>query len=250
MSVDQGLIDGPIREFILALADDEHLMGQQHTEWIGVAPFLEEDLAFSSIAQDELGHAAMLYELLDGENGIDALAFGRDVGDYRSCWLVEYATTDWAEALVRHWLYDIAEELRWNLLLTSSIEGLSEIAQRALAEERFHRMHADGLLDALLEVDDARSRIRAALDSMLPLALTMFETLASEKAAAAAGAALSTLAEQQQVWQAAVDQRFDDVEWSAISATPESTRAARSDDFAPLMSRMREVIDLDPLAIW
>ena len=55
-------------------------MGQQHTEWIGVAPFLEEDLAFCSIAQDELGHAAMLYELLAEDGGVDRLAFGRPAG--------------------------------------------------------------------------------------------------------------------------------------------------------------------------
>ena len=55
------------RDIILAFADDEHLMGQQHTEWIGVAPFLEEDLAFASIGQDELGHAALLLEAIVGE---------------------------------------------------------------------------------------------------------------------------------------------------------------------------------------
>ena len=56
-------------EAVLAFADDEHMMGQRHTEWIGMAPFLEEDLAMSSIAQDELGHAAGLYELLVGGAG-------------------------------------------------------------------------------------------------------------------------------------------------------------------------------------
>ena len=45
-------ISPQVREFLLALADDKHLMGQQHAEWIGVTPFLEEDLAFCSIGQD------------------------------------------------------------------------------------------------------------------------------------------------------------------------------------------------------
>ena len=62
-------IDFGGREHLLALADDEHLIGQQHTEWIGVAPFLEEDLAFASIAQDELGHAAALYEVITHSAG-------------------------------------------------------------------------------------------------------------------------------------------------------------------------------------
>ena len=87
-----GLTDG-VREFLLAFADDEHLMGQQHAEWIGVAPFLEEDLAFCSISQDELGHAASLYAIVAGDSNptgvgdpaIDQLAFHRDPADWRSC---------------------------------------------------------------------------------------------------------------------------------------------------------------------
>ena len=146
-----------VREFLLAFADDEHLMGQQHTEWIGVAPFLEEDLAFSSIGQDELGHAALLYELvleLDGieitDEAVDELAYRRNADDYRSCHLVEASVSDWAEALVRHWVYDTFEAMRWQLVVDSSIPRLRTIAQRALREEAFHRMHADALLDRLL----------------------------------------------------------------------------------------------------
>ncbi|WP_411698578.1 Phenylacetic acid catabolic protein, partial [Conyzicola sp.] len=119
---------------LLAFADDEHVMGQRHTEWIGVAPFLEEDLAFASIGQDELGHAALLYELL-AEGDADQLAFWRSPSEYRSCWLVEMACTDWADALMRHWLYDEAELVRWVSLATSSAPELRGIAARALAEE-------------------------------------------------------------------------------------------------------------------
>ncbi|MBR9782697.1 hypothetical protein GYB60_01910 [bacterium] len=118
-----GLTNG-VREFLLAFADDEHLMGQQHAEWIGVAPFLEEDLAFCSIGQDELAHAASLYAIVAGDGdptgvvdpAIDELAFHRDPADWRSCRLVEEPSGDWGHALVRHWLYDAAEELRWDLI--------------------------------------------------------------------------------------------------------------------------------------
>lgn len=238
-----------VREFILAFADDEHLMGQQHTEWIGVAPFLEEDLAFSSIAQDELGHAAMLYEFLEGADGVDSMAF-RQAAQYRSCWLVEYATTDWAEALVRHWLYDAAEELRWNLLVDSSVEQLRNVALRALSEERFHRLHADGLLDALLGVEASRLRITEALDTMLPMALTMFEASPAEQSAVASGVASGALVEHQDTWQRVVEDRFVSIEWGQIERTAGASRVERSADFAPLMSRMREVIDFDPEAVW
>ena len=105
-------------------------MGQQHAEWIGVAPFLEEDLAFCSIAQDELGHAAALYEVLGGGGDADQLAFRRAPQDYRSCHLVELPCPDWSDALVRHWLYDEAEVLRWDSLASSSWPTVAAVVER------------------------------------------------------------------------------------------------------------------------
>ena len=43
------------------MADDEFVQGFLDSEWTGIAPMLEEDVAFSSIAQDEIGHARALY---------------------------------------------------------------------------------------------------------------------------------------------------------------------------------------------
>src|SRR6266508_1963759 len=72
---------------LLALADDELIMGHRHSEWTGWAPHIEEDLAFSSIAQDEMAHARLLYQLA-AESGLahgdeDALALGRETQAYR-----------------------------------------------------------------------------------------------------------------------------------------------------------------------
>nr|MBA3287380.1 phenylacetate-CoA oxygenase subunit PaaI [Acidimicrobiia bacterium] len=162
-------------EHLLALADDEHLMGQQHTEWIGVAPFLEEDLAFCSIAQDELGHAAALYELLvAGDGDADALAFGRPHDEYRSCHLVELPCPDWADALVRHWLYDLAERHRWAALAESSVSAVAALVERVEREESYHRRHAAALLDRVFD-GAAGERVRAALDTLLPYADALWD---------------------------------------------------------------------------
>ena len=165
---------------LLAFADDEHLMGQQHTEWIGVAPFLEEDLAFCSIAQDELGHAAMLYELLAEDGGVDRLAFGRPPDDYRSCHLVEVPLPDWADALARHWLYDLAEELRWEALAGSSVDEVAAVVERAQREETYHRRHADALVRRMLHDPEAGGRVAASIDRLLPLADALWEPVAGE----------------------------------------------------------------------
>ena len=245
------------RSYLLALADDEHLMGQQHTEWIGVAPFLEEDLAFSSIGQDELGHAAMLYEFVldaDGvgptDSTIDALAYRRSAGEYRSCRLVEYRTDDWATALVRHWAYDTVEQARWGLLETSSIDGLADLAVHAEREEAFHRLHANALLDALLADSEARGRILSALRRLEPDLDDLLAPIPGEDEAVADGVVAGRVCEFRPEFEAAVAARFDiGIDLTARGCATAS-RLERSRDFDLLMSRMREVLDFDPEATW
>lgn len=249
-----------IREFVLAFADDEHLMGQQHAEWIGVAPFLEEDLAFCSIGQDELGHAASLYALVagDGEGdgvddrAIDALAFDPDPARWRSCHLVEAPTPEWSRALVRHWLYDAAEQLRWELVADSTLAPLAEAAVRAEREEWFHRRHADGLLDVLLPVADSGDRLRAALAELLPVAVGLFDPVAGEAAAVEAGVASAPFDTRLPEWTDRIRTRFDvDLpDPGTATADAQAGRTGRSEAFEPLLSRMREVLVLDPAAVW
>ena len=245
------------RAVLLAFADDEHLMGQRHTEWIGVAPFLEEDLAFASIGQDELGHAAMLYELvisdLSGETpsaeAVDALAFRRDPADYRSCWLVEAPCTEWALALVRHWLYDTAEALRWVELARSSDRAVRDLAARAMSEERYHLRHADALLDALSGDADAGARVAAALADLLPLGVALFDEPPGAETAVG-GLVGRPLADLVPEWQTAVDRRFGSRDWTAIEPVAQAGRTVRSGSFASVYADMREVIMLDPDATW
>src|SRR5207247_1910088 len=98
-------------DLLLSLADDELILGWRDSEWTGIAPSLEEDVAFSSIAQNEIGHARALYELAARELGTDAdsLAFDRDPGEYRSAPLVEQRRMDWAHTIARHFLYESAD---------------------------------------------------------------------------------------------------------------------------------------------
>ena len=81
---------------LLAIADDELVLGWRNSEWTGIAPFLEEDVAFSSIAQNEIGHARALYELAARELGTDAdaLAFDRPLDEYRSAKAESGASTE------------------------------------------------------------------------------------------------------------------------------------------------------------
>src|SRR5215212_6864840 len=64
---------------LLSAADDEFVLGYRNSEWTGIAPMLEDDVAFSSMAQDEIGHARLFYGLLADRLGADAdqVAYGR-----------------------------------------------------------------------------------------------------------------------------------------------------------------------------
>ena len=236
------------REHLLAFADDEHLMGQQHAEWIGVAPFLEEDLAFCSIAQDELGHAATLYELLGDD--VDVLAFRRSPSAYRSCHLVERPCPDWADALVRHWLYDIAEDLRWEALATSTEPSVAAVVARARREEAYHRRHADALVVRMLGDRDGGERVAAAIRRLLPFADAVWDPVDGEPAAVAGGIVTASSGELQQRWRVTVEATMGAIDWSALERPDQQARTRRSDDFADLHARITEVIDLDPAARW
>ena len=130
---------------LLEIADDELVLGWRNSEWTGIAPFLEEDVAFSSIAQNEIGHARALYELAAHELGTtaDELAFDRSPGEYRCSRLVELRLVpDWARTIARHVLYEEADERRLQELMSSDDAELAGLAAKIDREEAYHRMHA------------------------------------------------------------------------------------------------------------
>src|SRR6186997_1365783 len=98
-----------IKDLLFRMADDELLLGHRDSEWTGLGPILEEDIAFSSMAQDELGHALVWYQLLHelGEDEPNRLAFLRDAAAWRNARLVELPRGDYAFSLVRQYLFDL-----------------------------------------------------------------------------------------------------------------------------------------------
>jgi ring-1,2-phenylacetyl-CoA epoxidase subunit PaaC len=153
---------------LLALADDELVLGWRDSEWTGIAPLLEEDVAFSSIAQNEIGHARAVYELLVGADGAaDALAFDREVDEYRCAPLVELHLLDWAHTIARRWLYEVADEIRIAALKDDSDPAVAGLAAKIDREEVYHRMHAEMWHDRLRD----EPRFRAAVEELWPYAL-------------------------------------------------------------------------------
>ena len=167
----------PELDTVLAFADDELVLGWRDSEWTGIAPFLEEDVAFSSIAQGEIGHARALYELAAGELGTDAdaLAFDRSPEEYRCAPLVELRLVhDWAKTVARHWLYETADQVRVAALVESDWSELAGLAAKMDREEAYHRMHAQMWADRLRSSAE-RERFEAAVEELWPGALGLLE---------------------------------------------------------------------------
>jgi ring-1,2-phenylacetyl-CoA epoxidase subunit PaaC len=157
---------------LLEIADDELILGWRDSEWTGIAPNLEEDVAFSSIAQNEIGHARALYELAARDLGTtaDELAFDRAPDEYRCAALVEHRfAEDWARTIARHWLYEAADAVRLEALKASDDAEVAGLAAKIDREEVYHRMHAE-MWEARLRDEP---RFQEAVDELWPQALAL-----------------------------------------------------------------------------
>lgn len=177
------MADDPRLILLLALADDELVIGHRHSEWTGWAPYIEEDLAFSSIAQDEMAHARLLYEIAGGltVEDADALALGRKPAEYRNAVLCERPNGDWGFTVARQYLYDTADDGRLAALASSSFKELADAVRTVQLEERYHLEHGRLWFRRLAEGPvQAREHLAEGLSQALPEAMALFETLPGE----------------------------------------------------------------------
>jgi len=194
----------PAEAELFRLADDEYVLAERYTEWQIFAPTPESDLALANVAQDELGAARLWYDLLEAEYGYDEpdLLWEREPGDFVHSTLVELETPegDWADTVVRGYLYDVAERLRMDALADSSFDPIADRVAKVQGEEEYHREHAQSWLDRLTGSEDSRERVQAAVDRLFPHALTLFAATAHEDAIVEAGVRTRSLSELREDW--------------------------------------------------
>ncbi|HEY9487635.1 MAG TPA: Phenylacetic acid catabolic protein, partial [Chryseosolibacter sp.] len=96
-----------LKELLYKIADDQLILGHRNSEWTGMGPLLEEDIAFSSMAQDKIGQSLALYTILQGlgESPPDTTAFMRDATRFHNCIFVELPNGEYDFSLIRHFLY-------------------------------------------------------------------------------------------------------------------------------------------------
>jgi ring-1,2-phenylacetyl-CoA epoxidase subunit PaaC len=242
-------------ELLLSMADDEFVIGFSDSEWTGIAPLLEEDVAMSSLSQDELGHASALYGLLADVLGSDAdsLAYDRDPADYRHARLLDHGRGDWAMTIARRYLYETADAVRLEALDGGAWAPLSDLVAKIRREERYHVMHITTWLERLASArGEPRERLLTALDTLGPDAGTVFTPLAAEAALVEAGVVARPMADLERAWRAGLEPVFRrlDLPLPLATAAPERGRTEHGDAFRWLWGEFTAVRSADPGATW
>lgn len=134
--------------WVMALGDDSLVLGQRLGEWCGHAPTLELDLSLANLGLDLIGQATLFLgyagELEGAGRDGDALAFRRDVYDFRNCLLVEQPNGDFGRTIVRQLLFSTWQRLLFERMVENADPRLAEIAAKAVKEVSYHeRLAAD-----------------------------------------------------------------------------------------------------------
>ena len=246
-----------IKELLYKMADDELILGHRHSEWTGFGPLLEEDIAFSSMAQDKIGHSLALYTILQqlGERDPDTVAFTRSANQFHNCLLVELPNGEYDFSLIRHFLFDTADALRFEMLKNSSFEPLAQLARKVRGELRYHTLHANTWIKQLgVATEESVSRLQHSLDIAVPYALGIFEESPFEQELISSG----VFAGEQELkaqWTRKVESIIQQTnlqlpDWKL--QTPQSGGRFGNHGYhlQPLLDEMSEVFKIDPHAEW
>jgi len=166
-------------EYALRLGDDSLILGQRLSEWCGHAPALEVDLSLANLGLDLLGQAAHFLaragELRGQGEDADALAFRRDVLDFRNCLLVEQPNGDFAQTIARQFLFSTYQELLY-AALSDADPALAGVAKKAVKEVAYHaNLACDWVVRLGDGTEESRARMIAGLDWMWRFVDELFE---------------------------------------------------------------------------
>lgn len=257
MAADSAPLADLVAVYAQRLGDDSLILGQRLSEWTGHAPTLEIDLALSNLALDLVGQATHFLgyagQCAGRGQDADALAFHRDVLDFKNCLLVEQPNGDFAQTIARQALFSTWQELLFERLCGSADPALAAVAAKAVKEVAYHARFACEWVVRLGDgTDESRRRMVAGLDWMWRFTGELFEVDALVAELAASGVAVDP-ASLRSAW----DRRIDAVLAEANLARPADRRPVlggregrHSEHLGHLLSEMQFLQRAYPGAVW
>lgn len=254
-----------LQELLFQLADDDFILAYRGSEWLGLAPHIEEDVAFSSISQDTMGHAAIFYQLLEELKigDANALAHNRPVKDRRNAILLEKVNGtghylvepryDWAFAVVRNYFYVTAKKIKMDALKTGNYKPLAEAAVRVNLELYYHILHWKTWFSQLLKAGgEARTRMEMAVQLVSEEMDGVFALGSFEKEMVESGLIKSSN-ELKQQWLTMIKPILEDVQLTLPPFSMKSGNGRNGEhtsDLEAALQTLQEVYQLDPSATW
>lgn len=246
-----------IKELLYKMADDLLIIGHRNSEWTGLGPILEEDIAFSSMAQDKIGQSQALFQLLHelGEQEPDTVAFTRNANQFHNAQFVELPNGDYDFSLMRHFLYDVADQLRFEMLASSSYEPLAKVARKIKGELKYHVFHANTWIVKLGTAnEESKARMQTALNDAWNYALGLFEEGDFENDLKSEGVFEGEAALKQR-WSETITPILNK---ATLTIPHENTwepklggrKGLHTEHLEPLVEEMSEVFRVDPSAEW
>ncbi|MBO9413643.1 MULTISPECIES: 1,2-phenylacetyl-CoA epoxidase subunit PaaC [unclassified Ruegeria] len=184
----------PLLEFLLRQGDNALVLGHRTSEWCGVAPILEEDIALANMALDQIGQTQLWLgyaaEVEGAGRSADDLAFLRDVYDFRNLLMLEVPNGDFGRTQMRQFLYD-AFQVPWLTQLQNSTDTrVGEIASKCLKEALYHLDRSSHTVIALGDgTAESNKRMDEALTFLWPYSGEVFVDDETDHAMATAGVA-------------------------------------------------------------
>ncbi|SFI84984.1 ring-1,2-phenylacetyl-CoA epoxidase subunit PaaC [Thermoflavimicrobium dichotomicum] len=246
-----------LRDLLYQLADDELTLGHRDSEWLGLSPDIEGDVAFSSVAQDEVGHAVFYFELLHelGEKDPDRLAFARDLSERKNAVLLERENGDWAYSIARHFMYDVWDDLRLEALTESSYVPLAKGAIKIRREEYYHLLHMHSYFVRLGQAGkEAKKRLELAVKAIWKDIGGIFGFGVYEQKLVEFNIITKPAEELKQRWVKRMQQAFAEAQltwpdsWEPVQY--DGRRGEHSPELEQLLQTMSEVYRIDPTARW
>ena len=169
-----------MQDYVQNLADNTLILGQRLSEWCGLGPFLEEDLALTNTSLDIIGQAKMLLEFaaeLKGDNETaDDLAFMRDQHEFKNVILVEQPNGDYSQTMLRQYFMDVYHVHLYQALSTSTNQKLAGIAVKSLKEVVYHLERSELWIKRMaLGTGESFQRLQASLDKLWHYYHELFE---------------------------------------------------------------------------
>ncbi len=173
--------------YTLRLGDSSIILAQRISEWTGIGPFLEEDLALTNISIDIFGRGKSLLEYAakveNKGRTEDSLAFFRNDRQFFNYLICEQSNGDYAKTIVRQALVDCFDLMLYTELSKSKDETIAGIAAKSVKEITYHKRHSFSWVERFGNgTGESLERAQNALNELWRFSGEFFEMHESDEA--------------------------------------------------------------------